>query len=167
MVTSCRSVRTVFMPNLGTVLSTMANMRRQRVFIRTWTDLKDHIKSTCDTESHAVTASAHGGVMSVRSVPRPGISRPTSRPTGRYDVTPHRFLHITSSRVVFILPLDPSGDSRPQMCTSSPQICHSTMIRGFRAHGAKTNHIDGDHSRALVMRRQPPIFLHGSTPQAR
>ena len=51
------------------------------------------------------------------------------------------------------------------MCTSSPQMCHSTMICGFRAHGAKTNQIDEGHSIALVMRRQPPIFLHGSTPQ--
>ena len=35
---------TVCMPNLGTVLSTMANVRRQRVFIRTWTAFKDSYK---------------------------------------------------------------------------------------------------------------------------
>ena len=58
--------------NLGMVLSTMANMRRQRVSIRTWTTSRDHLKGTCDTEVHAIAAPAHGGVMSVRSVPRPG-----------------------------------------------------------------------------------------------
>ena len=72
--------------NLGMVLSTMANMRRQRVSIRTWTASRDHRKSTCnteDTEAHAIAASVHGGVMSVRSVPRPGINKQADQQADR------------------------------------------------------------------------------------
>ena len=138
----------------------MADLRRDRALMRPCTSCWIPVERECTTRAHVEPEVGRSGVMSVRS----GASNGPDM--DRHDAIIHRFYGGMSSRGAFTVHVNRMCELSPKMCTLSPQIGHSTTIRGCGAYWAKTSLTDEDRSTALVLRRRAPNFLCGSTPQA-